>query len=144
MAKYQRILAAIDLTPEGNRVVEQAIELCQLYDGTLTLVNVVENIPSIYSAESTFPEIPDIEKQLHKQAEEQIAKIKQEFNVSDATSFIRSGPPKHEIIELAQEIEADLIVVGSHGRHGLELLLGSTANGVLHLAKCDVLAVWIS
>lgn len=144
MAKYQRILAAIDLTPEGNRVVEQAIELCQLYDGTLTLVNVVENIPSIYSAESTFPEIPDIEKQLNKQAEEQIAKIKQEFNISDATSFIRSGPPKHEIIELAQEIEADLIVVGSHGRHGLELLLGSTANGVLHLAKCDVLAVWIS
>ena len=38
---------------------------------------------------------------------------------------------------------ARLIVVGSHGRHGLALLLGSTANGVLHHAKCDVLAVRI-
>jgi universal stress protein A len=35
----------------------------------------------------------------------------------------------------------DLVVVGSHGRHGLSLLLGSTANGVLHGAGCDVLAV---
>lgn len=143
MAKYQRILAAIDLTPEGNRVLEQAIELCQQYAGTLTLVNVVEHIPSVYSAESTFPEIPNIEKQLHEKAEEQLAKIKQEFDLSDATSFIRSGPAKHEIIELAKEIDADLIVVGSHGRHGLQLLLGSTANGVLHLAQCDVLAVRI-
>ena len=41
----------------------------------------------------------------------------------------------------AHQIAADLIVVGSHGRHGIALLLGSTANGVLHGAPCDVLAV---
>jgi len=144
MAKYQRILAAIDLTPEGTKVLEQAIELCQQYDGTLTLVNVVEHIPSVYSAESTFPEIPYIEKQLVEKAEEQLGKIKEELKVTDCTSFIRSGSAKHEIINLAEEIDADLIVAGSHGRHGLQLLLGSTANGVLHLAKCDVLAVRIS
>jgi universal stress protein A len=42
---------------------------------------------------------------------------------------------------MAVERGADLIVIGSHGRHGLQLLLGSTANGVLHLSECDVLAV---
>jgi universal stress protein A len=42
---------------------------------------------------------------------------------------------------MATDIHADLIVVGSHGRHGLALLMGSTANGVLHGAKRDVLAV---
>jgi len=42
---------------------------------------------------------------------------------------------------VADEQGADLIIVGSHGRHGLALLLGSTANGVLHGAACDVLAV---
>jgi universal stress protein A len=144
MANYQRILAAIDLTPEGNRVLEQAIDLSQQYGATLTLVNVVEHVPSVYSAESSFPEIPDIEKQLNEKAEEQLAKITEEFKVTDSASFIRSGSAKHEIIDLAKEIEADLIVVGSHGRHGLQLLLGSTANGILHLAKCDVLAVRIS
>ena len=144
MAKYQRILVAIDLTPEGNKVLEQAIDLSQQYGATLTLVNVVEHVPSVYSAESSFPEIPDIEKQLNEKAEEQLAKIMEEFKVTDSASFIRSGSAKHEIIDLAKEIETDLIVVGSHGRHGLQLLLGSTANGILHLAKCDVLAVRIS
>lgn len=42
---------------------------------------------------------------------------------------------------LAKEQRCDLIVVGSHGRHGLALLLGSTANDILHGAPCDVLAV---
>ena len=51
------------------------------------------------------------------------------------------GRPETEIHNVAEEIGADLIVVGSHGRHGLALIFGSTANGVLHGATCDVLAV---
>jgi universal stress protein A len=51
------------------------------------------------------------------------------------------GRPESEIQRTAQSVGADVIVVGSHGRHGLALLLGSTANGVLHGASCDVLAV---
>jgi universal stress protein A len=51
------------------------------------------------------------------------------------------GQPRQEIHRLAEEQGCDLIVVGSHGRHGLALLLGSTANDVLHGAPCDVLAV---
>jgi universal stress protein A len=54
---------------------------------------------------------------------------------------VELGSPKAEITRVAEEQGVDLIVVGSHGRLGLELLLGSTANGVLHAAKCDVLAV---
>ena len=55
--------------------------------------------------------------------------------------YIVVGHLVSEVIKAADKEEADLIVIGSHGRHGLQLLLGSTANGVLHLAKCDVLAV---
>lgn len=56
---------------------------------------------------------------------------------------VRIGVPKFEITAMANEIGADLIVLGSHGRHGWRLILGSTANGVLHLAEADVLAVRI-
>ena len=56
-------------------------------------------------------------------------------------AFVELGAPKHEIVRVAKEQGVDLVVVGSYGRHGLQLLLGSTANGVLHLAACDVLAV---
>jgi universal stress protein A len=55
--------------------------------------------------------------------------------------YIVTGHTESEIHRVAKEISADLIIVGSHGRHGLALLLGSTANGVLHGATCDVLAV---
>ena len=51
------------------------------------------------------------------------------------------GAPGPEIRELASTTMADLIVIGSHGRHGFSLLLGSTANAVLHDAGCNVLAV---
>ena len=51
------------------------------------------------------------------------------------------GIPTQEIINIADQEQVDLIIVGSHGRHGLALLLGSTANSVLHHAKCDVMAV---
>ncbi len=53
------------------------------------------------------------------------------------------GRPGSEIRRQAEENDADLIVIGSHGRHGIQLLLGSTANSVLHGAACDVLAVRI-
>jgi universal stress protein A len=51
------------------------------------------------------------------------------------------GQPRQEIHRFARENACDLIVVGSHGRHGLALLLGSTANDLLHGAPCDTLAV---
>ncbi|MCY1401873.1 Universal stress protein family protein [compost metagenome] len=61
--------------------------------------------------------------------------------LSGANAHLTYGQPRQEIHNLAKEDGCDLIVVGSHGRHGLALLLGSTANDVLHGAPCDVLAV---
>jgi universal stress protein A len=63
------------------------------------------------------------------------------LNVPESRQHLIFGRPESEIQRTADEFGADVIVVGSHGRHGLALLLGSTANGVLHGATCDVLAV---
>ena len=64
-----------------------------------------------------------------------------QLGISEENQHLTFGRPETEIDAIAAEIGADLIVVGSHGRHGIALILGSTANGVLHGAPCDVLAV---
>ena len=58
-----------------------------------------------------------------------------------ADIYISGGVAKTEIIKFAKKLEADLIVVGSHGAHGIKGILGETATGVLHKAKCDVFVV---
>jgi universal stress protein A len=74
-------------------------------------------------------------------AKKSLIKMGEKLAVTEDRQWLEMGSPKLEIIRVANENDVDLIVVGSHGRHGLALLLGSTANGVLHHATCDVLAV---
>lgn len=143
MAAYNHILIAIDFSPDGTKVLERGIALGKMNKAELSLVHVVEQVNSIYDSESGFPEIPDIEKRIRDKSVANLEKIKQEYRMPDIGSHVRTGRAKHEIVDLAKEIDADLIVIGSHGRHGLQRLLGSTANGTLHLATCDVLAVRI-
>ena len=83
-----------------------------------------------------------IQQQQFEQAKTSLAKLAEQYpDISEDQRHLIFGQPRQEIHRLATEHECDLIVVGSHGRHGLALLLGSTANDVLHGAPCDVLAV---
>jgi hypothetical protein len=70
-----------------------------------------------------------------------LMQLGEKLAVDLANRWMLWGVPKQEIIHIAEQEKVDLIVVGSHGRHGLALLLGSTANSILHHAKCDVMAV---
>jgi universal stress protein A len=70
--------------------------------------------------------------------------LAEQLNVSPEDQHIILGHPAQEMHNMAKNDEVDLIVVGSHGRHGLALIFGSTSNSVLHGASCDVLAVRIS
>ena len=63
------------------------------------------------------------------------------IHVIEPISFSYGGDIPLDFTSIQEDIQANLIVVGSHGRHGLALIFGSTANGVLHGAGCDVLAV---
>jgi universal stress protein A len=83
----------------------------------------------------------DLTSEMMAAAKKQLTHLAQQLDVPDDRLWVELGSPKFEINRVAEENQVDLIVVGSHGRHGLALLLGSTSNGVLHHAKCDVLAV---
>ena len=87
-------------------------------------------------------DLSQLQQQQFDQAKERLERLIDIYpQLSTDNCHLKFGQPRQEIHGFAIKEKCDLIVVGSHGRHGLALLLGSTANNVLHGAPCDVLAV---
>lgn len=142
MESYKHILLAADFSEHGKAVAERAKDLAEKYQAKLSIVHVMDNLlitDAVYG--STIPFDLDLTAELMAAAKKRLADLADKLNIAGDCRYIETGSPKLEIIRVAEENQVDLIVVGSHGRHGLALLLGSTANGVLHHALCDVLAV---
>ena len=141
MANYHHILLATDFSKEVDTVLERALELKEQHGAELSLIHVVEYTGSMYAGEIPLPDDLDLDQRISDQAERQLKELADLHGIPSHACHVEIGVPKHEITRIAKETDTDLIIIGSHGRHGLQLLLGSTANGVLHLAHCDVLAV---
>lgn len=140
MATYSHILLAADFHDESGKVVARAQALRDANQCKLSIVHVIEPIGVAYGGE--FPlDLGDLHRELEKQGRAKLVELGKSLNVPAEQQFLEVGITEREILRVAKEHAADLIVIGSHGRHGLALLLGSTANGVLHHAVCDVLAV---
>ena len=140
MSQYQHILLAVDLSDESIIVAERASTLAQQSHAKLSLVHSIEPINFAYGGDIPM-DLSAIQEQLDDHAHHKISELAKRYNIDEANQHIVVGLPQNEIQRLAQELKTDLIVVGSHGRHGLSLLLGSTSNSVLHGAPCDILAV---
>ena len=143
MKPYMNILIVIDTSDEAKQVVLKAQALAKCFQAKMILIHVVEPvvIENSYDMLTTLP--PDIETSLIKRAEEFLLKIKSEFAL-DAESVVKTGSIKIEIMEQVKLSNIDLIVVGSHGRHGIGLLLGSTATALIHGSICDIHVVRIN
>ena len=100
-------------------------------------------LPSRYCESDRFGQMATIEHQAEVAARAQLEDLARTIDVEVTDVHVKIGGPALEIRQGAENLEVDLIVIGTHGRHGLGLLLGSTANGVLHGVKCDVLTVRI-
>ena len=142
MSHYQHILLATDFSKSCAHVVEKAREIATDCQSRGSLIHVVEYYQHEFNVDVYLPDL-NLEQELIEQATAQLKKVATEMELADAPQFIEVGSSKHEIVRVADEQQCDLIILGSHGRHGLALLMGSTANGVLHHAPCDVLAVRI-
>ncbi|MGR9086028.1 MAG: universal stress protein [Gammaproteobacteria bacterium] len=142
MDNYKRILLAVDFFDQEHLVSDRAKDLAEKYQARLSIVHVVDTLPiSDPAYEMLMPLDLDLTNEFIEAAKKKLAGLTEKLNISDSDVHLETGSPRQEIIKVAEAIQADLIVIGSHGRHGLALLLGSTANGVLHHAPCDVLAV---
>lgn len=142
MNNYQNILLAVDFSGFEHTVAGKAKSLAVQYNAQLHILHVLDNIPMpdtpygsvIPLNESSSYELLETEKR-------KLIQISNELNIAPERCWMIWGEPQEEITQLAVKQGIDLIVVGSHGRHGLAVLLGSTAKGVLYHAKCDILAV---
>jgi universal stress protein A len=141
MTDYQHILIAVDFSSESSCVIDRALELAKIYKSQISLIHVVEYAAYLYPPDTPIPFDLDLEQQFIEKARENLASVAEQNSLKDASRFIEVGSPAMEIVRVGREEGVDLIVLGSHGRHGLQRILGSTASGVLHGAECDVLAV---
>lgn len=141
MKPYKKILLAVELDHSCDDLPSlRAKQLAKDFNAELYLLHAIEHL-SGYGAAYGVAAGADIEDMLMENAREEILKVATKLGVLEQNQLIKVGPAKSIILEEAEMLGIDLIIVGSHGRHGIRLLLGSTANAVLHGAKCDVLAV---
>ena len=139
---YNNILVAIDSSQESVNIIRKGKALAEANSASLKVVHFVEQPYINYAygelvAQQYLPSPEEIKTQVLPTLAAQMDVA----GVPVSQLHIDIGTPVDSVCELALEESVDLIVVGSHGRHGLQLLLGSTANGILHHARCDVLAV---
>ncbi|WP_447592797.1 universal stress protein [Aquipseudomonas campi] len=139
---YQHILIAVDLTEECDPVVQRALALATSEgNAKVSLAHVIEPMAMAFGGDVPM-DLSLLQQQQFDQAREHLQRFANKHpQVTSEQCHLTYGQPRQELHRLAAEHGCDLIVVGSHGRHGLALLLGSTANDVLHGAPCDVLAV---
>ncbi len=140
MSDYRKILVAIDLSEDSTEVAQRARALAAGAGAELHVIHVIEPLSFAYGGDIPM-DFSGIQDEIHEQASQQLTQFGEAQGIAAERQYIVLGRPEVEIHTKAEELDADLVVVGSHGRYGLALLMGSTANGVLHGATCDVLAV---
>lgn len=143
MGTYQKVLLAVDFHPDNEQIIAKAEEMIGLYDASLHVIHVVEPIAYAYTDGLTTwgGEIVSLESAVQESGRKKMTELCRRLKVAPKQSHFRIGRPSEEIHAVAKEEGIDLIVMGTHGQYGLKLLLGSTANSVLHGSTCDVLAV---
>jgi len=136
---YTTILYAADFDEVGENAAKKAALLAKENNAKLHMVHVIEPIPAYaYPGLASFS---NIEASIKQQAEKSLLEMSEQVGVDKDCAHLALGSTKHEVLRLADELSADLILVGSHGKHGMQLILGSTATAILHGAHCDVLVV---
>lgn len=139
---YNTIIVAVDLSKDSQNVINKAAELAG--DASkLHLVHVVEPVAAAYSMDIYAVNISELQQEAINFAEQKLEKVSGELGIGKDRAHTLLGAPGPEIRNLANEIGADAIVIGSHGHSGWKILLGSTAIKLLHGATCDVLTVHV-
>ena len=146
---YQRILVAIDFDHEPGVIIEKALQIASHGDTSIRLVHCVIPVHEFYTTSYTVGGTWDsagflkAHQNAVDQSSDKLDMLARKFDNTDNTlePKVLEGRVVHQILKEAQCYNADLIIVGSHCKRGMRLLLGSVANGILHHAECDTLII---
>ena len=143
MPVYKKILIALDFHGDNEEIIEKGTMIAKADHAEVFLIHVNEPLAIAYAADgmSWSNQVVELETSIRQQAKKKMAETAEKLSVAVDNCITREGKPSSEIHAAAKEMAIDLIVMGTHGQSGLKLLLGSTANSVLHGATCDILAV---
>ena len=140
MPEYRRILLVVDLTEDSLPIGRRARAIATAVGAQIDLLHVVEYVPVEPMGETLMPAV-QIEDELLDRAKQRLTALGIQIGVPETSCRVEAGNVKAEIVRIARELHADLIVLGSRERHGLSILVNFTEDTVLHAAPCDVLAV---
>ena len=144
MKSFTKILTAVDFSENSECAFDYALTLATQFNAELTIIHVINepvDLRGFYVPHISF-------EQLEKEIEESAVKMMETFcstklgTFSNYKTAIVTGIPCDEITATATKIDASLIVLGTHGRTGLDrILFGSTVERVVRTASCPVLTV---
>jgi nucleotide-binding universal stress UspA family protein len=142
--RMKRILVPMDFSDTSEKAFSYAAEIARAFGAEIVLLHVVDTrvVDNVFHIHSMPPE--DARAQMRKSAEEAVARIVglEESAGLTISAIYAEGIPPVEVKQAAEEVNADLIAMGTHGTTGIaHLLYGSTADGVLRGAPCPVLTV---
>lgn len=143
MALYKKVLMALDFHSDNVKIIEKGQAVVTDNGADLYLIHVDEPIAMAYAADgfSFNDQVVSLQASIRKEAQQRMEHMGDELGVPAERRIVKEGSPSREIHEVVEELGIDLIVMGTHGQKGLQLLLGSTATSVLHGVTCDVLTI---
>jgi universal stress protein A len=142
MPRYKKILVSVDLYNAGEQVAVAGRDLAASFGASVVLLHVVEHLPvePLPLAGSLMP-TARIERDLLERSRDKLKQLVTRMGLDQRAARVEAGNTKAEILRVAREESADLIVLGSRERRGAGILLNLTEDTVLHAARCDVLAI---
>jgi universal stress protein A len=140
MAGYRKVLILLDLSEGSEKVFLAGRDIAASSDAAVVALHVVEYVPVEPMGESIMPTL-QIETNLTERSREGLAGLVKRLGNAATSMRVEVGNTKAEILRVAEEEHADLIVLGSRERHGLAILVNFTEDTILHAAHCDVLAI---
>ena len=140
MSRYRHILVAVEADEEADGLLARARELARLFSAELSVLNVVEPMPMDLNGDLGV--IPmNLDGEMREQARHTLQPLCAAHGLEPARLRIELGQITGTILAVAEELGADLIVLGHHPVRGFAALFSHTDKGVVSKAHCDVLAV---
>ena len=143
MIDLKTIVVPVDFSAHSETAFQMALELARRFRSELYLLH-VHQLPAYVYPDGIFPLTPEIMAEIEQKIAIELGRLAERVRAAEVRCVQKSvlGVTFVEIVRFARETEADLIVMGTHGRSGLShALLGSVTEKVLRKAPCPVLAV---